>query len=175
MDTLTDLGNAIGTVADVTERADLWLHAGARQTDKGNYANAITMLVKSRDLVANFFTAGQSKDYMVSQLAYEFARARDTTKAQNAIQYIDDSEIEDNTRARIAVEASKTNLNIAQNIIGTIGDTMIKDGAIASVAYERAKLGNVNEAINISNTMSDAMLISGVQNQVIRLASEVIQ
>lgn len=174
MDTLTDLENAIGTITDVTTRADAWLHAGAKQTDRGNYSNAVSMLTKARDLVANFFEAGQAKDYMVSQLAFEFARARDTAKAQTALQYIEDSEIEDQARARIATQASMYSLNIAQNIISTISDTIVKDNAIASVAYERAKLGNVIEAITISNTMSDSTLISGVQNQAIRLASEVI-
>lgn len=174
MDTLTDLENAIGTVADVNERADLWLHAGAKQTDMTNYSNAVSMFIKSRDLVANFFQDDTPKDYMISQLAYEFARARDTTRAQKALQYISDTTIADEARARIAVEVSKVNVTTAQTVINTISDTMIKDNAIANACYERAKLGDLLQAMSYSNTISDAGLITGVQNQIIRLASEVI-
>lgn len=174
MDTLQDLSTAIGTVTDIEDRANLWLRAGAQHTNKGNYITAVTMLVNSRELVANFMQAGSAKNYLVSQLAYEFARARDTDKAKNALAYIEDSEIKDTTRARIAVQASKYNVNIANDIVGTITDILIRDNAITNVAYERAKLGNLNEALTIANQISDAQLIPTVRREVIKYSSEVI-
>lgn len=173
MDTLIDLTTAIETTPDDNERADLYLHAGARQTDRENYNSAVGLLIECRDIVATFET-GRAKDNMVSQLAFEFARARDATRAQTALQHISDDTIENEARARIAIEASKYNANVAQTVINTINDIIIKDQAIIEVAYERAKLGNLNEALNIIGAISDATLIPSARNQSIRHASEVI-
>lgn len=174
MDTLQDLTTAIGTITDVTERTNAWLHAGAQQTHKGNYSQAVTFIINARDLVANFFELGTGRDYMTSQICYEFARARDTTRAQNAIQYIGDDEIRDTTLARVAVQVSIYNLTTANTIVNLINDTLMKDNAITNVAYERAKLGNLNEALTIADNLSDAQLIPIVKRDVIRYASEVI-
>lgn len=173
MDTLIDVTTAIEATSDANERADLYLNAGARQTDMTNYTNAVNLLIEYRNIIATF-DAGQAKDYAVSQLAFEFARARDATRAQTALQHISDDTIENEARARIAIEASKYNANVAQTVINTINDIIIKDQTIIEVAYERAKLGNLNEALNIIGAISDETLIPSARNQAIRYASEVI-
>lgn len=173
MDTLADLQNAITSTADAAERADLWLHAGAKQSDKGNYASAITMLNNARDLVASF-AIGDARDKMVSQIAFEYARAQDTTRAQNALQYIASDTIEDQTRARIAVTAAKVNATTAQAIADTISDSAIKDNAWRDIAYECARRGELNLALTFVAIISDAGAREAVSNQAKRYASEVI-
>lgn len=173
MDTLIDVTTAIESIADDNERADLYLHAGARQTDMTNYNSAVNLLIEYRNIIAAF-EVGRARDRAVSQLAFEFARARDTTRAQTALQYIDDSTIENEARARIAIEASKYNVNVAQTVVNTINDIIIKDQTIMEIAYERAKLGNLNEALNIIGAISDKTLVPSAKNQAIRYASEVI-
>lgn len=174
MDTLTDLENAISAVQDAQTRADLWLHAGAQQANAGNYANAVTLLINAYDVSLQYIAPSFSRDYLLSEIAKQFASARDLTRARDVLQHIAD-DAQDEARARIAVQASVYNVSEALTDVAMIEDALAHDNALANVAYERAKQGALLEALDIVKNMSDTALIPGAQHQIIRLASEVIQ
>lgn len=157
MATLQELITEIDTIENDGVRADKYIvTANARRIADDN-ATATTLLDEARD-IAITLPVDTGRDYLASQIAFEYANAGANTKAQNAINAINDATIADEARGRIAIEIIKTDTALANSIIGTITDATIKDNTLSACAIERAKLNDLDMAITIRDTIADANL-----------------
>jgi len=137
-----------------------------------DYINAVYLL----DSAIADITANPSIDWdiMVSEMAYQYAIARDTDRSQQALNYISDNEVKDVTRARIATEASKFNLQTANAIVATITDEDIKNNAIANVAFIQADMNDMTTALSVASNITDEDLFNVTKRDVINRVGRVI-
>lgn len=156
MITLTELINAINEQPDLSARCDDFLYASARQSDKGNVANANTLLIEAVNLLRD--NVAIRNDLLISQVAFEFVRMGQMNRAGNAVNYIADETTKNEALGRMAIERAKTNAQDAVNIAQAITDSAIQNDTLASITTNVAITGDLTTARIVAQMLPDDII-----------------
>lgn len=152
MTTLNDLIAEIETITDPHARADKYISSAHIRCNADDGDSSRALLEYALAIITTLH-ASLARDYMVSQLAYQYACAWQIDNANDAILLIDDANVVTQTQARIARKIAEYDLNEALSIVGAM--TTGADDVLADIAIIQAGLGNTTEAFQLRDMIND--------------------
>lgn len=170
MTTLSELINAINEEPVLITRCDDFLYTSARRTDTGDNTNANALMVEALNILRD--NPAIRDDMLISQIAFEFVRMGQMNRAGNAVNYIADQAIKDDSLSRMAIERAKTNTLDAVNIAQAISNEANQEQTLEQVAINVAIAGDLTTARAVVATIADASFRASANRKVIRESSK---